>query len=599
MAGTGRIGVFATGVQHVAAILALVAWAGPQVGGGLTAEEPAATRSRHPVALAFSPDGSRLFVANRDSGSLSVVDPAGARVVAEHDVGRSLADVAALPDGRHLLAVDRGADVLLLLEWRDESARVIGRLAVGTDPVRLLAWGDGSRCAVTSNGARRVTLVDLTRGAGEESPVMKVSCAIELPFAPREMALVRDGSRLVVADGFGGKLAVIDPSPGTLESIRTLPAHNIRGLATSPDGRSLAVAHQTLHRLARSSFEDVHWGSLINNHLRFLRVDAVTTAGTDADLLRGGILRDLGGPGDAAGDPSGLAFGRSGDVLVALGGVGEVALGRDPWSEMRRAAVGGGPSAVAIDPKGAAGYVADGFDDTISVVDLATGARVRTIPLGDRPRPTPVALGERLFRDARLSHDGWMSCHSCHTDGHTNGLLADTQGDDSFGTPKRVPSLRGVGATGPWNWTGSSDRLEDQVRKSIETTMRGPSPSDDQVDALVAYLGSLPTTRPTASVAAADAVERGRGFFLARRCGECHAPPNYTSAGSYDVGLADEAGHRKFNPPSLLEAGVRGTYFHDGRAKTLEEVFVKFRHPRDAATSPEEAADLAAFLRSL
>ena len=81
-----------------------------------------------------------------------------------------------------------------------------------------------------------------------------------------------------------------------------------------------------------------------------------------------------------------------------------------------------------------------------------------------------------------------MSCHSCHTDGHTNSLLSDTLGDGSYGAPKRVPSLLGVAATGPWTWTGSIPRLEDQVRKSIVTTMHGAKPTDQQVADLTAYL---------------------------------------------------------------------------------------------------------------
>ena len=47
-----------------------------------------------------------------------------------------------------------------------------------------------------------------------------------------------------------------------------------------------------------------------------------------------------------------------------------------------------------------------------------------------------------------------MSCHSCHPDGHTNGLLNDNLGDGNFGAPKRVLSLLGVGQTGPWAWNG-------------------------------------------------------------------------------------------------------------------------------------------------
>ncbi len=84
-----------------------------------------------------------------------------------------------------------------------------------------------------------------------------------------------------------------------------------------------------------------------------------------------------------------------------------------------------------------------------------------------------------------------MSCHSCHTDGHTNNLLSDTLGDGSYGAPKRVPSLLGVATTGPWTWTGSIARLEDQIRKSIVTTMHGTKPTDEQVADLAAYLNSL------------------------------------------------------------------------------------------------------------
>ena len=84
-----------------------------------------------------------------------------------------------------------------------------------------------------------------------------------------------------------------------------------------------------------------------------------------------------------------------------------------------------------------------------------------------------------------------MSCHSCHSDGHTNNLVSDTLGDGSYGTPKRVPSLLGVATTGPWTWTGSVAHLEAQVRKSIATTMHGTKLPDSQIGDLTAYLGHL------------------------------------------------------------------------------------------------------------
>jgi cytochrome c peroxidase len=228
--------------------------------------------------------------------------------------------------------------------------------------------------------------------------------------------------------------------------------------------------------------------------------------------------------------------------------------------------------------------------------------RTATIPLGPRPELAAAQRGERLFYSAKLSHDRWMSCHSCHTDGHTNNLLADTLGDGSYGAPKRVPSLLGVAATGPWTWTGSIARLEDQLVKSIATTMHGTKLKDSQISDLKAYLETLSPPPPgvtPAGKADSAAVSAGFAIFQERKCGSCHAPPEYTSLERYDVGLRDDVGNREFNPPSLRWLHNRDAFLHDGRSRSLEEVFRKDKHPRGLVLSPKEVAELVAFLKSL
>ena len=420
---------------------------------------------------------------------------------------------------------------------------------------------------------------------------LNVSRTLGLPFRPRDLALIRDGSALVVADAFGGRLALVDARRMTLESVRSLPAHNIRGLATSPDGQTLVLAHQTLSRLASSRFDDVHWGSLLNNHLRVLRVEALTSPDPDADVLRGSRLIDLGEVGNAAGDPAGIAFDARGGVMVALSGVGEVAIGPGPDQPLRRTAVGRRPTTVALGPDGETAYVADMLDDTISVVELGAGTLLRSISLGPRPEPGAVGRGERLFHDARLSHHGWMSCQSCHTDGHTNGRLADTLGDGSYGAPKLVPTLLGGGHHRPLGM--------DRGRR----TARGSGPQIDRDDhegggagrGKGGGPGGLPAIaraaagRPPEGRDAEEGVGRGRAVFRDRGCADCHAGPAYTSAGQYDVGLSDEVGNRKFNPPSLRGVGRRDRFLHDGRASSLEEVFRDHAHPSGAVLSPRRS----------
>ena len=66
-------------------------------------------RIRKPTAMVLVDDGRLLLVANRQSGSISVIDPGTRLFLAEHDVGRGLADIVASPDDHRVLAVDQAA----------------------------------------------------------------------------------------------------------------------------------------------------------------------------------------------------------------------------------------------------------------------------------------------------------------------------------------------------------------------------------------------------------------------------------------------------------------------------------------------------------
>src|SRR5262249_25221844 len=225
--------------------------------------------------------------------------------------------------------------------------------------------------------------------------------------------------------------------------------------------------------------------------------------------------------------------------------------------------VGRRPTALAVAPDASRAYVADTLGDAIAVVDLQKARRIADIALGPQPDLTSSQRGEMLFHDAHLSHDGWMSCHRCHSDGHTSGRLADTLADGSFSTPKRVLSLLGAGDTAPWAWNGAMPDLETQVRRSIESTMQGRKPSAQQVGDLVAYLKSLsppPSRQRLRGILDKAALHRGEAVFAKQACTICHMPPLFTSAKTYEVGLADELGQRKFNPPSLRGLSQGGPF---------------------------------------
>ncbi|MCA9199238.1 MAG: hypothetical protein KDA87_16950, partial [Planctomycetales bacterium] len=187
----------------------------------------------------------------------------------------------------------------------------------------------------------------------------------------------------------------------------------------------------------------------------------------------------------------------------------------------------------------------------------------QTISLGPRPELSHSELGERIFTDATRSHDHWFSCHSCHINGHSNGRLADTQGDGSYGTPKRVPSLFGVADTSPWSWTGHFAALEDQLQKTAQSTMIGRKFSRDELVHLQSFLSGLqaPAAAQPATPEAAEQVVQGKAVFERRQCTACHHGHAFSAHTVFDVGLVDEQGETHFNPPSLIGVRLRQTFF--------------------------------------
>lgn len=543
-------------------------------------------RLRRPVAMVAAEDGRRLFVANRRAGTVSVIDVDGGRAIAEAAVGRLLADLTDAGDGR-LLAVEEAAGELVVLDRRQDTLAVMGRVHVGDSPVSVCRLAH-SRAAVACLWPRQLVVIDVP---SDNRP--RVRKAIDLPFAPRKLLALPGGVKVVVADAFGGGLAVVDAERGVVDSLRSVPGHNIRGLAVSADGKQLLLSQQVLAEDTPTRADDIRWGNVITNGVRSLAVEDVLNP--KADLLRHSRLHALGAFRRGAADPAGLAV-VGGKTIVALAGTGEIAIGSEGLGDWPRLRVGHRPTAIAS--AGRHVFVADTFGDAVTVIDSDKGEKVAAISLGPAPAPGPAERGESLFFDARLSMEGWMSCHSCHSDGHTNGLRSDTLGDGSYGAPKRVPTLLGVADTAPWAWNGGIDRLEEQVRQSVRTTMHGPQPTERQVADLTAYLRTLLPPPPRRGPAG-DSVRRGETVFRARGCVRCHAPPTYTTSRTYEVGLEDEAGKTAFNPPSLRGVGHGAAFFHDGRATRLEEVFTRHRHQVPADMPPPEVDDLLAFLRTL
>ncbi len=543
---------------------------------------------RMPLALELA-ENRETLVAGFKNGGLAAIDARRNRVRQFLELPGSITDLARQDDAT-LLATDFARGRLLRIQVSQGQLKIAEEAEVGPYPVSVSIDPWKKRAYVAAKWSKKLVCLEI-------GSRLLVDAAVELPFAPREQLLVKNGAKLLVADAHGGQLAVIDAVSARLESVRAIPAHNIRGLATNPEGDQIYLSHQRLNPLARTSFDDIHWGMAVSNVIRAIPLKALLDP--EANLAKSSQIWNLGTVGHGAGDPDEMAVLDSGEIAVAVSGTGQIFFGEFGDSEIVRLEIGARPVALAADEFGERLFVANALDDLISVVGLSRRRLVATISLARQNLMISAAdRGARLFFNARLSHDGWFSCHSCHTNGHTNDGIADTFGDGSFGTPKRIPSLLGKAKTAPFGWLGNHPTLRDQIRSSLQTTMhhRGRKLARDEAGDLAAFLASLP---PLPRNAPTSAAARGKALFAKLECARCHGGHALTTTNTFDVETADEAGNVEFNPPSLRGLRHQRTFFHDARFESLPAVFEQGRHRLDKPLSTAELADLLAYLRSL
>lgn len=549
---------------------------------------------REPVGLWLSPDERYLAVVQRKAAAVDLLefDAEGTLSLASHrHLGGQPESIAGCTAGV-LVVPDSREDVVHVLEAHGRELRCRRSIGVGADPVRVAIDPEGKIGWVSLRLGRAVESIDLRTGAR----IFRT----ELDFAPFCLALAPDGATLVVTDAAGGELACLEPRTGQVRAATRIPGTNIRGLTIVAEGREVYLTHQIISERAMVTRDSIFWGGLVTNNLR--RIALASLLSGDPLVGDWSSLEYVGETRRGAGDPSELVLTDGGTMVVCLSGVDEIGVRAPDIYTIQRVRVGVRPRALVLNRSQTRVLIANSGDDTLSDIRLADPVRPRTL----RPWPAPTLSardrGELLFSSARLSLDGWFSCHSCHTDGHTNGANADTDGDGNFGAPKNTPSLLGVGRTGPWGWTGRFERLEDQIQNSITTTLSGGFPSKEEIADLAIYLRSLqPLDRRARRAPSAEKrVTRGRDVFLTRGCQKCHAGSSLTSIGVRDVGLDDGlGGHRAFNPPSLRGAAHSAPYLHDGRARSLAAVFSEHEHQLDRPLADEELADLVAYLQSL
>jgi YVTN family beta-propeller protein len=586
-----------------------------------------------PFNLAIAGDGRRLFVACEASNSLVVLDVATGAVVAEVSVGVQPHFVLLSQDDTRAYVSNRGSDDVSVVDV--PSLSVVATIPVGDEPHEMVTNEAGTLLYVANAGTYDVSVV----AVGARREVKRLAAS----RGPWGVARSPDGRHVYVTNNlprFGAartpsnsEVTVISADRAVVERRVTVPDANlVQGVAFAPSGAFALVTLIRTKSLVPMTRTVQGW--VMTNGLGVLwddgRVDQV-------------LLDEL---NDFFADPTDVVFSRDGAyAFVTGGGVQEVAvidvgrlrrlletasredrlevlpnhLGASAEFVVRRVGVGRSPRGMAVSPDGRHVYVADALDDAISVIDVATRERVRVLPLNGPQEITHARDGERIFHDARYTFARQFSCHSCHPDGHIDGITYDIEPDGLGVNPVDNRTLRGIYDTGPFKWAGTNPTLQRQCGARLAAFFTRADPfTPQQSAALERYVVTIqrPPNRYRAGEELTPPQRRGKALFERQvdrsgnllapteRCAFCHPPPYFTNRNRYDVGTQSPLDtHGVFDVPHLTNVYDSPPYLHDGRAHSLEEIWTLYnpqdRHGRTNDLMKAELNDLIEYLRTL
>ena len=483
----------------------------------------------HPIEL--SADGERLYAVNTSEHHLSVFDASGVgtpvllgevfvgmepvsvreRVANEAWVVSHISDAVNIVDTgtmkvvRTLLPGDEPTDVVFAGNRAFVCVSQEDRIAVYdttdldaapvfidldmSDPRSLVVSSDGSRVYVCALDSQNETTIvhqdDVASLGGPPAPDPPMDAGLP---APPEVSLIVRYDGATWRDETGGSWDAAIPY--------TLLDHDVVGIDTA----SLAVVEvfrgvgTTLFNLAVNpvSGELYCTNQEALNEVRFepnLNANFVRNRITIIDPTGGGVTPTHLNPHIDFSNPAGSALERaeslafpldiavSGDgtaVYVAAFGSKKVGvLNATTGARTRTIDVGDGPSGLALDEADDRLFVMNRLASTVSIVSLLDDSAV-DISIGYDPSPQEIKDGRSLFYDAAFSSaHGEATCASCHVFAGMDNISWDlgdptgeltTRGATTFHPmkgPMATQSLKGLPPTSPFHWRGDRETLAD------------------------------------------------------------------------------------------------------------------------------------------
>jgi YVTN family beta-propeller protein len=125
--------------------------------------------------VAVAPDGSRAYVANIVSGSISAIDLKEGKHLADIPTGQGAEGIAITPDGRQVWVTNRAADTVSVVDT--QTLKVAGSLESAKFPIRVKPTPDGKRVLVSNAQSGDVSVISVAERKVERRVPMQAESA--------------------------------------------------------------------------------------------------------------------------------------------------------------------------------------------------------------------------------------------------------------------------------------------------------------------------------------------------------------------------------------------------------------------------------------
>ncbi|QJR11967.1 Hydrazine synthase subunit beta [Usitatibacter rugosus] len=178
--------------------------------------------------------GGKIYFTSETSRTVARYDPATDKVDWIAGTGQSTTHMLALsPDGKKIYTANIQSDSVTVLTIGPPTPAAIVQVAVGKSPEAIDASPDGREVWVGQNGDGRISIIDTATNTVKDS--FKVGeLPIRLKFTP-------DGKRVLVADPKNDALVVVDVA--TRREVKRIAIDGVPlGIQMAPDGKRAYVS---------------------------------------------------------------------------------------------------------------------------------------------------------------------------------------------------------------------------------------------------------------------------------------------------------------------------------------------------------------------